>query len=56
MFTKPIAGDVSEELLKSWYMPQDIGGYPNEKIIPATHSLEQIVQTVAKNAGLLVRR
>lgn len=53
--TRPIANEVGEDLLKSWYIPQDFTGYPDEVIVPETNSLEQTVRMVAEHAGLLTR-
>jgi adenylate kinase family enzyme len=50
--TKPIAKDVSEDLLKNWYLHQDLTRYPEEKIIPEKSTLNETVGLIVKQAGL----
>jgi len=50
--TKPIAKEVSEDMLREWYTPQDITGFKNEKIIPESYLLEQTVEMIVADAGL----
>jgi adenylate kinase family enzyme len=49
---KPIAKDVSEALLREWYIPQDVTHFTNEIIIPPQHSLEQTVTQITTQSGL----
>jgi hypothetical protein len=50
--TKPIALEVGEYPLRSWYMPQDVTGFENETIIPKEYSLDQTVRRIVADAGL----
>lgn len=50
--TKPIAQEVSEDLLKSWYMPQDFTAFESELIIPEDYSLDQTVSRIVAETGL----
>ncbi|MDB4992466.1 MAG: uncharacterized protein JWL75_711 [Parcubacteria group bacterium] len=44
--TKPIANEVSEEQLRSWYQPQNYLGIPGEIIIDERSTLEETVELI----------
>lgn len=50
--SKPIADEVSEADLKSWFKPNDITGFKNEIIIPESYSVEQTTELIKKIAEL----
>jgi predicted kinase len=50
--TKPIANDVAESTLRSWYHPRNVTGFPSETIIPESVSAEEAVALIVERAGL----
>ena len=44
--TKPIATEITEEKLQSWYQPKNYLGVPNEIIIDETSTLEETVKLI----------
>jgi len=46
--TKPIAGEVTDEQLRSWYQPKNYLDVPGEVIIDETYTLEQTVDVIKK--------
>ena len=49
--TKPIAQEVTEASLRSWYQARDLTGFANETIIPETLSAEEAVELIVRQAG-----
>jgi len=47
--TKPIASEVTEEKLRSWYQPKNYLDVPNEIIINETSTLEEIVKLIQES-------
>ena len=50
--TKPIAGEVTEQQLRSWYRAQDVAGFANETIVPESMSAEESASLILRRAGL----
>lgn len=50
--TKPIATEVTEEMLRSWYHPRDFTDYEGEVIISETSSFDESVDLIVRHAGL----
>ncbi len=50
--TKPIADEVSEEMLKAWFKDKDLTGFPGEYVIPEDFTVEQAALYIIKTAGL----
>ena len=46
--TKPIASEVTDEQLRSWYQPKNYLDVPGEVIIDETYTLEQTVDVIKK--------
>lgn len=51
--TKPIATEVSEEKLRSWYQPKNYLDVPGEVIIDETSTLEETVERIHKSLYIL---
>ena len=50
--TKPIAGEVSADVLREWYRPRDLLPGGIETMIPATSSLAEMIDQVMHESGL----
>lgn len=50
--TKPIAHEVSEQDIRSWYKEKDLLGFIKETTVPEYLSLEKIVQKIIKETSL----
>jgi predicted kinase len=37
---RPQAGEFGPQHMRSWYLPRDVLGLPDERVVPETHSLE----------------
>jgi predicted kinase len=50
--TKPIADEVDETQLRSWYRAQDRAEFAGDRIIPESSTIEETVQTILHETGL----